>query len=158
MVIRICSGINSFDKNRSGSGTEEIESGADERLIRLEVDASNTEQRGVDHAEQDCCQHDKQDHDESAGSAEVAHHESAAECSDDHNAFETEVNDTGMLRNASAECDEDKNRRENKRVLNEKQHYLSPPSEALRARAFFSSLFLRMLFMVILMKRTKPQR
>ena len=86
----------------------------------------------------------------------------AAERTHDHNAFEAEVDNAGMLCEAAAEGDQDQNRREDQRILKQQDHSVSPPFLAsARALAFamaFSSRRAAMELITFFMNRTKPHR
>ena len=166
VVIRIGGGVDGLDKNRGGGGAQQVQGRTDQGLVRLEVDAGHAQQRGVSQPEKCGGEENGHNHQEGRSSGAVTHHEGASQRADYHDALKPEVDDTGVFRDTAAQRDQSQDGSEDQGVLNEQQHYLSPSfpeaaaaaSAALNACAFLSALFARMLFMVILINRTKPQR
>ena len=122
MVIRIHRGVERLDENGGRCGAQQVQRSSDEGLVCLEIDAGNTQESGVDQTEERCRKDDKEYHDEGRFRLAEAHHEGTAQGADDHDALKTEVDDTGVFRNAAAQGDKNQNRGENQRILNQQQH------------------------------------
>ena len=162
-VVGVGSGVDGLDNDRRTGGAEQVQRRADERLVGLEVDARHGKQAGIDHADQRGDKDDREDHHDRRGCIRhIAHCQRAAERTHDHNAFEAEVDNAGMLREAAAEGDQDQNRREDQRILKQQDHSVSPPFLAsARVLAFamaFSSRRAAMELITFFMNRTKPHR
>ena len=123
-VIGIRSGVDGLDDDRRACGAEQIQRGADKRLVRLEVDAGHGQQAGIDHADQRRNSQNAEDHHDGGHiGRNVAHRQRAAEGAHDHNALKAEVDDAGVLREAAAEGDQDQHGSKDQGVLQQQYHY-----------------------------------
>ena len=123
-IIGIRSGVDGLDNNRRARGAEQIQRGADKRLVRLEVDAGHGQQAGIDHADQRRNSQNAEDHHDGGHiGRNVAHCQRAAEGAHDHNALKAEVDDAGVLREAAAEGDQDQHGSKDQGVLQQQYHY-----------------------------------
>ena len=123
-IVGIRSGVDSLDNDRRARGAEQIQRGADKRLVRLEVDAGHGQQAGIDHADQRRnSQNAENHHDGGHIGRNVAHRQRAAEGAHDHNALKAEVDDAGVLREAAAEGDQDQHGSKDQGVLQQQYHY-----------------------------------
>ena len=127
-VVGVGGRVERLDDDGRRGDAEHIHRRADDGLIRLEVDARHSQQRGKEHAERDAAQQREQDgHECGRAARQVAHDERAAECADDHDALKTEVDDAGVFREAAAQRDEHQNGGEDEGVLQQQGHCASPP-------------------------------
>ena len=127
-IVGVDGRVERLDDHSRRGDAEHIHRRADDGLIRLEVDARHGEQRRKEHTECDAAQQREQDRHEGGRTArQVAHDERAAECADDHDALETEVDDAGVFREAAAQRDEHQNGGEDEGILQQQGHCASPP-------------------------------
>ena len=159
-VVRVGGGIHRLDNDRGGGDAEHVERRTDDRLVRLEVDARHGQKAGIHKAERRRRQQDQQDQAERrSGGRKKPHDQRAAERAHDHDALQTEIDNAGMLGEASAERHKDQDRGKDQSILNEKCHCFAPPSAAAAACfAAFSSRLAMRAFINCFMKRTNPQR
>ena len=123
-VVGIRRGVDGLDDDRRARGAEQIQRGADKRLVRLEVDAGHGQQAGIDHADQRRNSQNTEDHHDGGHiGRNVAHRQRAAEGAHDHNALKAEVDDAGVLREAAAEGDQDQHGSKDQGVLQQQYHY-----------------------------------
>ena len=108
-IIRVGSGVDRLNNNSCSGSTEHVKSGTDDRLVCFEVDAGYCKERGIQHAENDCSQKDKENEHKFRPCRSVTHHQSAAKGTNDHDTLETEVDDAGMFTEAAAESNENQN-------------------------------------------------
>ena len=159
-VVRVGGGIHRLDNDRGGGDAEHVERRTDDRLVRLEVDARHGQKAGIHKAERRRRQQDQQDQAERrSGGRKKPHDQRATERAHDHDALQTEVDNAGVLGEASAERHEDQDRGKDQSILNEKCHCFAPPSPATAVCfAAFSSRLAMRAFINCFMKRTNPQR
>ena len=123
-VIGIRRGVDGLDNDRRARGAEQIQRGADKRLVRLEVDAGHGQQAGIDGAQHGGGQQDHHDHQEGGGvGGQVAHGQRTAQGAHDHDALQTQVDDAGVLREAAAQSHQDQHGSEGQSVLQQQYHY-----------------------------------
>ena len=159
-VVGVGRGVDGLDDDSRPGGAEQVHRGADEGLVGLEVDAGDAEQRRIHDAEQDGAEQHEQ-HERCAGDriTEIAHDERAAQRAEHHDALEAEVDDAGMLRKAAAERHENQDGREDQRILQQQNHYASPPFSVLAAfLALRSSCRKIQRFIAVFRNRTNAQR
>ena len=123
-VVGVGRGVDGLDDDRRTRGAEQVQRGADKRLVRLEVDAGHGQQAGINHADQRRNSQNAEDHHDGGHiGRNVAHRQRAAEGAHDHDALKAEVDDAGVLREAAAEGDQDQHGSENQGVLQQQYHY-----------------------------------
>ena len=94
-IIRIDIHVDGFDKHCRESRTQYIQCCTDDGLICFEVDTGNSQKSRIGNTEYDSSA-DRQKNDQNTGCSggQETHDQSTAEGTDDHDTFQTQVNDT----------------------------------------------------------------
>ena len=130
-VVRVRCGVDCLNNDRCGGCSENVERRSDDCLIRLEADAGNGKQRRIQNAGKDGNKDNQQNDNDCRGGrvgrGKETHCQRSAERAHNHYALKAEVDNARMLRKAAAERNKNENRGVKQGVLNEKQHYFTPP-------------------------------
>ena len=138
-------GVHGLDGHGGTGGGQHVHCRTGDGLVGLKPNGSHCQQQGEQHTEQGAGQHRQADHGKGAyGDGQELHHQCAAQGTDDHDALQTDVDDTAALCKTAAQGHQHQNRGENQGVLQQKDHLPSPPSLVAAARAAFFSSFTRM--------------
>ena len=117
-VLRIDARIVGAHDNDSQRCRNQVQCGSDKRLIRFEVNACGSQKNTVENAEQNRHpEYGKNLKGRGRCFGEQIHGQSTAQAAHNHDAFQTQVNDAGMLREAAAQCCQRENSRKNDCVL-----------------------------------------
>ena len=129
-----------FGNDDGHGGSQQVQGRATDGLVRFQVDGSKGQQQAVDHA----CQrghHHGDDHDKPGGQARREHGqgEDTRHTADDHDAFQRDVDDAGVLTEHAAQSDQHQHDAIQQGIFDQKQHITCPPfcflqGQALRSR------------------------
>ena len=123
-VIGIFGGVDGLYDDRGCRHTQQVHGGADDGLIRFEIDTGHSQQTGEQHAHKDGADQRGEDHGHGGGACgHVFHDQRAAQGAHDHDAFKADVDHAGMFGEAAAQSNEQQHRGKNQCVLDKKQHY-----------------------------------
>ena len=118
-IIHALRRVNGSHQNHCRRRAEKIQRRAHKCLIRLKLNRRNAKQQGEKHTQQHACQNNQQNGKRRRHAfGDIFHHERAAQRTDYHDSFQTDIDHTAMLRKASAECHEHKDRSKYQRILN----------------------------------------
>ena len=118
----ILRGVNCLYNDGGGSKPEHVQRGTDDGLVSLEVDAGHGQEAGEQNAQSNRAKEGEENDKNSRGACrKIFHHEGTAESTENHNAFQTDVDHTGMLRKTSSQSNQEQHRRKNQRVLKQQQ-------------------------------------
>ena len=111
-VVGIFRDVDGLYNDSCKSSCQHVHSSADQCLVCAEVDARYAQERGIDQSHEHGGQDHQQDDDKSGSACgEILHDQCAAQGTHDHNSFKAEVDNTGVLGEAAAECDQHQNGR-----------------------------------------------
>ena len=132
-------------KGRDGRG-QQVQGRAADSLIRLQVDGGKGQQQTVHHTGQCRHQNGEQHHQEGrhvGGQQGQGQH--TCHTANDHDAFQCNVDDAGVLTEHTAQCHQHQNDAIQQRIFDQKQHITCPPfrlqilqeQQALRSHWFY---------------------
>ena len=127
-------------------GSQQVQGRAADGLVRFQVDGGKGQQQAVHHAGQRSHQDRDQHHQERRhvgrkhGQGQNTRH-----TADDHDAFQCDVDDAGVLTEHTAQCHQHQNDAIQQRIFDQKQHITCPPfrlqilqeQQALRSHWFY---------------------
>ncbi len=102
-IVGIGGGVDGLDDNGGTGGAQQVQGRAHDGLVSLEVDAGHGQQRGIDHTGGDGAQQHHDHHQKRRQIRHIPHGQCAAQCADDHDALQAQVDDAGMLGEAAAQ-------------------------------------------------------
>ena len=131
--------------HRDGRG-QQVQGRAADSLIRLQVDGGKGQQQTVHHTGQ--CRHQNRDqhHEEDRHfGRQHGQGENTRHTANDHDAFQCDVDDAGVLTEHTAQCHQHQNDAIQQRIFDQKQHITCPPfrlqilqeQQALRSHWFY---------------------
>ena len=177
-VVGILRDVDGLNDDRCKSSGKHVHGSADQCLVCAEINARDAQKGRVNEAHEHGGQdYQQDDHESGSACREIFHDQGAAQSSHDHDAFQAQVDDARVFGEAAAERDQHQNGCKQQCVLNEQDHFSSPPFLLPSAEAGVSVLpaagvsigtslllavFLLRFAICVLMKyrknATKPQR
>ena len=114
-------------QNQSQRRGQQVQGGAADGLIRLQVDGGEGQQRRIGHTGQGCgADADEHLHERGGFRRQHDQHQQAKDAADDHDAFHGDVDDAGVLGEAGAQGHQHQDDAVNQRIFDQKRHFAFP--------------------------------
>ena len=116
-------GIHSLNSHSCTGSCQHIHGSTGNGLVSFEIDCCHSQSQRENQAKQGCCQDGADNNNGSAhGNRHKLHDQCATQSANTHNAFQTDVDNTGSLSEAAAQCNQQQNRCEDQGILQQKDH------------------------------------